>query len=217
MVNPSKIINDEFFAERYDVNEETGCREWNRHVSQNGYGTVKHKRKAYPAHRFMYQYKHGPVEDGMHICHKCDNRKCVNPDHLFLGTARANMHDMIAKGRKVVACGERSGGSKLTADQVIAIRDDARPQAAIAADYGISQSNVSHVKRNVGWKSVEHQDIGDKRMTLKELAAQLGVLYMPLKDRLFHARMDMWEALTTPFRVHPNTLGYSIQIDRTML
>ena len=216
MANPAKTIDDAFFKERTSIDKETGCWEWNRYVSTNGYGTVKHNRKQYPAHRFMWQYKFGPASADMHVCHKCDNRRCVNPDHLFLGTAKDNMHDMITKGRKIVARGEGSGAAKLTAEQVVAIRDDARPQARIAAEYGISQTNVSLIKRGKAWKSVDHKDVGSKRISLKDLAAQLGVQYMPLKDRLFHAHMDMWEALTTPFRVHPNTLVYSIQIDRTM-
>lgn len=154
MVNPVKQIDDQFFADRMAVNEETGCHEWQRYVGGNGYGTVKHKRKQWPAHRFMWAYKNGPIPDGMVVCHKCDNRRCINPDHLFLGTTQDNVDDKMRKGRFKPNHGEKSGSAKLTFSQVEAIRQDVRPQRHIAKDYGVSQSNISWIKARKSWAEV---------------------------------------------------------------
>lgn len=81
------------------------CWEWTGYVMPNGYGTFGRGRaiegKVY-AHRFAYEALVGPIPVGQHVCHRCDNRRCVRPDHLFLGTQRDNMRDMVAKGRKRV-------------------------------------------------------------------------------------------------------------------
>jgi len=154
MVNPVKKIDEQFFADRMTVNPETGCHEWQRYISQNGYGTVKHKRKQWPAHRFMWAHKNGPIPDGMVVCHKCDNRRCINPDHLFLGTTQDNVDDKMSKGRFKPLAGEKNGSSKLTHKDVLNILNDTRSQRAIAADYGVGQSNVSLIKQRKAWTGV---------------------------------------------------------------
>ena len=154
MVNPSKVIDEAFFAKRSVINPSSGCIEWTRYVNHNGYGTVKHKRKQYTAHRFAWIWKYGPISNDCVVCHKCDNRRCINLDHLFAGTTLDNVRDKINKGRLRVASGEESGTSKLTSEQVKKIMVDARPQRAIAEDYGICQSNVSIIKSGKAWKSL---------------------------------------------------------------
>jgi DNA invertase Pin-like site-specific DNA recombinase len=76
------------------------------------------------------------------VLHSCDNRRCVNPAHLFLGTQVDNMRDMAAKGRTP---------TKLTKEQVLTIREDARPQRVVAAEYGITQSTVWRIKHARTW------------------------------------------------------------------
>lgn len=126
-----------------------GCWIWPGWTDRDGYGRAKLRGKTAIAHRVAYTLTHGTIPVGLEVLHRCDNPPCCNPAHLFLGTQQTNCTDAKAKDRH--ARGERNGGAKLTADQVIAIRADGRRQIDIAANYGVRQTTVSEIKQRHRW------------------------------------------------------------------
>lgn len=113
------------FDAKWKENEETGCWEWTASLFPNGYGQFQVRKAEGPAkldkyaHRWAWRLNRGAIGEGMAVLHRCDNRKCVNPDHLFVGTKKDNAQDMKAKDRHLK--GELNSNSKLTKRQVIAI------------------------------------------------------------------------------------------------
>lgn len=143
---------------------ETGCWLWLGAEKGNGYGNVRRGRKNLTAHRMAYMQAIGPVPPGVDVCHRCDTRLCINPDHLFLGSRTENMRDAKRKGRlaqgaehSLRICGEKAGASKLTVAQVSAIRraESALPLKEIAAIAGVSTDNVRRIIRHDTWKEID--------------------------------------------------------------
>ena len=117
------------------------CWNWLGAGKGNGYGHTSRG----PAHRVAYQLFVGAVPDGMDVCHKCDNRACVNPDHLFLGTRAENMADMKAKGRGAGGCRKHLREHHI---QEIKRRLSAGvSQAEIARTMDINHGTVSAIKQ----------------------------------------------------------------------
>lgn len=132
--------------------DDSGCHEWTGWIAPNGYGQVSRDCKPAYSHRVAWELANGPIPAGLYVLHKCDNRKCVNPDHLFLGTLQDNVADMVRKGRH--ASGNKNGRRKLSSDQIDAIRRSDDVQTKIAARFGVSQANVSTIKAGRSWKVI---------------------------------------------------------------
>ena len=136
---------------------DTGCIEWVGSRDAKGYGQLRIDGKLIKAHRYAVERANGPIPDGMVVMHLCDNPKCVNIEHLQVGSQRQNVRDMDGKGRRInkQPKGSANGNSKLTDDDVRAIRRDTRRQVDIAATYGIAQTVVSKIKLHQAWMHVK--------------------------------------------------------------
>lgn len=132
------------------------CWEWQGTIETGGYGVFSWESKSVKAHRFVWETTNGDIPAGMFICHKCDNRPCCNPDHLFLGTHEDNMADMTRKGRE--AKGEMNGSAILTEKEVMAIRKEyAHGNVScqeLGDKYGVAGATISHIIRRVIWKHI---------------------------------------------------------------
>ncbi len=144
-------------------NTDTGCQIWTGTHDSHGYGVIETsipsvKRKRMWTHRLAYMICHGVIPDNLCVLHRCDNPLCCNPDHLFLGTRKDNIHDALSKNRALK--GEKNGQSKLTTTQVIEIRqlyDKDRCSAnivKIALQYNVRPATVYDVVANRTWRHV---------------------------------------------------------------
>lgn len=136
-------------------NPHTGCIEAPWYKSRIGYVRFRLNRsKIVLAHRLAYEIGIGPIADGLLVCHRCDNRSCVNPEHLFLGTQADNMADMNAKGRGGWKTGSQHHRAKISDDDVREIRRSKGllRQADLAARFGITQGAVSKIQRGDRWR-----------------------------------------------------------------
>ena len=147
MVGRKQTMTEEQFWRK--VQKGISCWEW-AGCKQKGYGKLHFEGRQDYAHRIAWELTYGPISAGLCVCHHCDNRGCVNPTHLFLGTRADNCRDRTRKGRQ--ARGERHGFAKLTGRQVLSLRraHDAGGMLhrELAAQYGISVSHVSNLTRS---------------------------------------------------------------------
>lgn len=162
------------FADRFSsqVLKTESCWLWTGYKNQRGYGRIKKLGKFVAAHRQAWESANGPVPDGLMVCHTCDNRACVNPQHLFVGTAQDNTDDAVSKGRlKPIAVigqpsneerarGSKHGCAKLTEADVRSVL--ATPitvtSKSIAASLGVSPSTIELIRKRRTWKHVAAGD-----------------------------------------------------------
>ena len=132
------------------------CWNWKASIKPNGYGQFRLKEKIKYAHRTAWELTNGKIPDDICILHYCDNPKCCNPNHLFLGTHQDNIADRVAKGR--TARGSKHYKAKLTEDNVKDIKkllSNGILQKRIAKIYSVTSSIICDINRGKSWTHIQ--------------------------------------------------------------
>lgn len=137
----------------------TECWEWTAKLTGKGYGRFwPLGKKGFHAHRFVWIITFGDIDEDICVCHKCDNRKCVRPDHLFTGTQTENILDMDNKKRRIPPIGESHGHCKLTEIKVLKIRqlhfDHGYRYCDLAKQFNISHGTAMDIIKRRSWKHI---------------------------------------------------------------
>lgn len=157
-MDPRKRFRGRSIIERlnskYTVND-NGCWIWNEALVGRGYAGLQVNGKKVKAHRLSYMIFKGPIPDGLFVCHRCDNRACINPEHLFLGTCKDNQKDMAEKRRSLI--GTMNPNHKLKPYDVLIIREaksHGYTIASIARYYKMSEGVIWKAAAGATWKYV---------------------------------------------------------------
>lgn len=121
---------------------QSGCHEWRAVLHRDGYGKFYFRGRQAQAHRVAYTLFVGEIPSGRWILHRCDNRLCVNPEHLFLGDADLNVHDMDVKNRR----GTKSALTERDAEVIVSLLAAGVSQQKVADAFGVDQTTISRVK-----------------------------------------------------------------------
>lgn len=133
------------------------CWEWTAAINSSGYGMIGLGRRTdgtVHAHRAAFKIYVGEIPDGLDVCHTCDNRICVNPNHLYTGTRKDNMQDCVKRGRTNKPSGENHPRARLTVQDVIEIRASTKSMNELAAQYGVGLTTIQNVLHRKSWKCV---------------------------------------------------------------
>lgn len=128
------------------------CNPWTKAINNLGYGVSWKDGKTIAAHRKVYEETYGPIPTGFVVRHTCDNKSCVNPNHLILGTPKQNSQDMVDRNRQ--AKGSQVGTSVLTEEIVLMIRSLSGSSRQLAKLFGCSATTIKDIRNNKYWKHI---------------------------------------------------------------
>ena len=144
----------EYLKDRVAISDDTQCWNWTRHRDGNGYGRGCMENTMFKANRAAWIAFRGVLNDE-HVLHKCHNRACINPDHLYLGTHAENMRDMGEAGRVYKKQGALNHNSKLTEETVRQIRLSHLSGKKLGQQLGVSSTAVNLARRGITWSHVQ--------------------------------------------------------------
>lgn len=153
------------------LNREGGCWLWTGALDERGRGRVWHDGKLKLHHRAVWEILKGPIPKGAMLCHHCDNPQCGNPAHLYVGTGKTNVNDMMSRGRhwtqrepeRAAAVGRANGRrnswakgpqnpkAKLSNEEVAAIRGELGSSYQVAERYGVSATTIQRIRKGSAW------------------------------------------------------------------
>ena len=139
--------------------KETGCWNWVRSKNLGGYGIMRAvpvdgKNRMYMVHRVSYALFVDDIPENMCICHRCDNRSCANPEHLFLGTLNDNIQDRKNKDRSARMFGESNPFSKYDENTVRIIRASKKSGTDLGKELGIPRETIYNIRKYRSWKHI---------------------------------------------------------------
>lgn len=140
---------------KIDRRSDDDCWPWTGAKFANGYGRWPVSRhSATTAHRALWAALHGTINPDIEVCHRCDNRICCNPAHLFLGTPKDNALDKVSKGRQSRIFGDKNAATKLSVTDVIAIRTSPEAHRALGRRYKVSEGTIRFIRKRETWSHV---------------------------------------------------------------
>lgn len=139
--------------------ENGSCWEWIGAKDTHGYGHMSINNRTHRVHRVSYKIFHSEIPNKLHVLHKCDNRNCVNPDHLFLGTNDDNVQDSVTKGRRRGAIGEKNCNSKFVVSDIREIRElhkaNSYTPTELASLYSVATSTIHRIVTRKTWSHID--------------------------------------------------------------
>jgi uncharacterized protein YerC len=181
------------------------CWEWTGSTNIKGYGFFHLKDRNRAAHRIAWMIRSGDIPKGMHVCHRCDNRKCVKYSHLFLGSNQDNIIDAAKKGRL---------HTKLTKEQVRSICSDPRKHKDIGKEYGVSTAVISEIKNKKAWTHITANNT--KIVVIDRSKGEGHYLSKLTEEKVKAIRKDtrMYKEISKDYNVNTSTI-WSVKSRRT--
>lgn len=147
-----KPIKERFWEK---VDKSSDCWRWTAYKNADGYGKFRVDGVSMSSHRFVYELEVGEIPSDLSVMHKCDNRGCVNPSHLRLGTHQENIADMMEKGRNFVPSGHKHHNAKLNEESVLWMRSLAHLGCAkLGRLFGVTRANASDILNRKIWRHI---------------------------------------------------------------
>lgn len=146
----------ERFWNKVDIRGPDECWPWKARKFKSGYGAISRGDTEARSHRVAWELIYGPIPNDLHVCHHCDEPGCINPAHLFLGTAAENRADAARKGR--LPRGEHHYSARLTSNQVLFIREEyARGKTThrrLGTRFNVDHATIGNIIRRETWRHI---------------------------------------------------------------